>query len=943
MINKIAKMKMALFLLLGMGVMQSCEKDILSGQPEWLGNSIYETLQNGIQTSDGQTRSFNYTLRLIDDLGLGQSFSQTDSKTIFVCPDDVYEKWFTNNDWNVRSYEQLSEAQKKLLLNNSVVKNPYLLELMTDVAGNPPKENLCMRRETSSSILDTIYTISPEEMPAKDPLLNERIDTWAKYRDNGITIKVFKDNTSAPMIHFMKDFMVNKGINGTDLDVLTNHQTNDINQAWIDGKMVLDVNNGAAAGSDPKVTTCKNGYIYVVNGVIEASDNMAEIIRKQDDTKTWSKLINRFSVPVEAPVADQKLYNDEYGGNEKIYVLRYFSDNSQGRKLNVTPDNLIVNATLSFDPGWNHYMYTNSQGYDLHYDAGAMLVPKDDVLNSWFETSPLKEEYGSWEKVPPLTLSKLLNVNMLPSFTEAVPSKFHTIVDDAKMSMNVTPADIDRVVMGCNGVVYITNKVFAPAVYRSVVFPALTYQSKMSAIYYAIDTYEYGPYLNSMESQFAVLLPYNTSKPTRKPSDVGEPVPVLRYLAPYTYGQPKQMVYEFYYDTEGSEAKVKAKKFIGNIDATTGKFVYEGTASIMEEATDAEIKSLFSDMVNNFIIVGNVNASQRYYLTRAGSIMEYVDGKFRTGYMLDKNIAPIQPSEADTYGKSKNVENGTAYGVNPTDNDGDNACIYLTSPKSVYQILKENASFSKFFDYLAENGMDATVREQMDKTGELQSLLSASSSGASCAGVDGTNYNISTFDNFNYTVYVPSNVAIQNAINDGILPTFDDVKKQNTKAEREFVMKRILSFVRYHLQDNSIIYEGEPTDGEIKYETAKMDRRDKVENPDGTNRYFPVFVKNSTTGITVRGRYGTTCNVDRTTVDANTGKPCYNLFSREYWFKNKPSGTETTQLKVLEKKPEIYSSSNAVVHLIDGYLKYENTTWVDAFKAIFGHDPVVLP
>lgn len=927
MINKIAKMKMALFLLLGMGVMQSCEKDILSAQPEWLGNSIYETLQNGIETSDGKTRSFNYTLRLIDDLGLGQSFSQTDSKTIFVCPDDVYEQWFANNDWNVSNYEQLSTAQKKQLLNNSVIKNSYLLELMNDVSGNPPKENLCMRRETSSSILDTIYSITPEEMPAPDPLLNERIDTWAKYRDNGITIKVFKDNTSAPMIHFMKDFMVNKNINGTDLDVLTNHQTSDIEQAWINGKMVLDVNNGAAAGSDPKVTTCKNGYIYVVNGVIEASDNMAEIIRKQDDTKTWSKLINRFSVPVEAPAADQKLYSDQYGTDEKIYVLRYFSDNSHGSKLNMTPDNLMVNATLLFDPGWNQYMYTNSQGYDLHYDAGAMLVPKDDVLNSWFETSPLKEEYGSWEKVPPLTLSKMLNVNMLPSFTEAVPSKFGTIVDDAKMTMNVTPADIDRVVMGCNGVVYITNKVFAPAVYRSVVFPALTYQSKMSAIYYAIDKYEYGPYLNSMESQFAVLLPYNTSAPTRKPSETGDPVPVLRYLAPFTYGQSKQMVYEFYYDTEGSEVKVKAKKFIGNIDAS-GKFVYEATNPIIEEATDAEIKSLLSDMVNNFIIVGNVNETQKYYLTRAGSVMEYTGGKFKTGYMLEKGIDPIQPSAADTYGKSKNVENGTAYGVN-TD------CIYLTAPKTVYEILKENASFSRFFKYLAEDGMDANVRQQLDKTGELQSLLSANntSSGASCAGVDGKNYNISTFDNFNYTVYVPSNTAIQQAIDDKFLPTFDDVANQANKAEKEFVMKRILSFVRYHLQDNSIIYEGEPTNGEIKYETAKMDQV--------TKRYTFVNVTNSASGIKVSDLFGNTCNVDRTTIDATTGKPCYNLFSREYWFKNKPSGNETTQAAVLKNSPEIYSSSNAVVHLIDGYLKYDNTTWIDAFKAEFKHDPVL--
>ena len=942
MINKIAKMKMALFLLLGMGVMQSCEKEILSAQPEWLGNSIYETLQNGIETSDGRTRSFNYTLRLIDDLGLQQSFSQTDSKTIFVCPDDIYDKWFTNNDWNVSSYEQLSTSQKKQLLNNSVIKNSYLLELMNDVSGNPPKESLCMRRETSSSILDTIYTISPEEMPAKDPLLNENIDTWAKFRDDGKTIKVFKDNTSAPMIHFMKDFMVNKNINGTDLDVLTNHQANDIEQAWINGKMVLDVNNGAAAGSDHKVTTCKNGYIYVVNGVIEASDNMAEIIRKQDDTKTWSKLIDRFSVPVEAPAADQKLYSDQYGTDEKIYVLRYFSENSHGNTLNLTPENLKVPATLSFDPGWNQYMYKNSQGYDLHYDAGAMLVPKDDVLNSWFETSPLKEEYGSWDKVPPLTLSKMLNVMMLPSFTEAVPSKFHTIVDDAKMSMNVTPADIDRVVMGCNGVVYITNKVFPPAIYRSVVFPALTYQSKMSAIYQAIDKYEYTPYLNSMESEFSVLLPYNLAKPTKKSASSEDVEPVLRYLAPFTYGfdNDKQMIYEFYYDTDEG---LKANKMVGKIDAN-GKFIYEPTNSTLDEVTDNdEMESLLSDMVNNFIIVGNVNENpnQKYYLTRAGSVMEYDNGKFRTGYMLEKGMNPIQPKVEDIYGRSQNVENGTAYGINPVDNDGDNACIYLTASKSVYEILKEHDSFSKFLEYLTEVGMDASIRNKIGTEDSLKKLTTETyGTLIDCAGKE--NKNISTFDNFNYTVYVPSNNAIQKAINDKYLPTFDDVKNQaksETKSveKQRFVMLRILDFLRYHLQDNSIIYEGAPVD-DVKYETAKMDRL--------TRRFSSVSVINDASGIKVYGKgqkKEEACIVDRNTTDATTGKPLYNLFSREYWFKNKPKNSDTKS-NIRSKKPIIYSSSNAVVHLLDenvgdGYLKFDNTTWVDAFKAEFGEDP----
>ena len=91
MINKIAKAKLALMALLAVGALQSCEKDILVGQPEWLGNSIYERLQEGI---DG--KSFNYTLRLIDDLGQSEVLSQTGSKTLFVASDEDYDKWFAD-------------------------------------------------------------------------------------------------------------------------------------------------------------------------------------------------------------------------------------------------------------------------------------------------------------------------------------------------------------------------------------------------------------------------------------------------------------------------------------------------------------------------------------------------------------------------------------------------------------------------------------------------------------------------------------------------------------------------------------------------------------------------------------------------------------------------------------------------------------------------------
>ena len=110
-------------------------------------------------------------------------------------------------------------------------------------------------------------------------------------------------------------------------------------------------------------------------------------------------------------------------------------------------------------------MYTNTMGYDLHYDAGAMIVPTNDALNEWWNNSALKRQYQVWDSVPDLVLSKLLRVNMIDNFAEKVPSKFENILNDAKVEMGITTDHLVSCQMACNGVVYVVNKVFAPSAY----------------------------------------------------------------------------------------------------------------------------------------------------------------------------------------------------------------------------------------------------------------------------------------------------------------------------------------------------------------------------------------------------------------------------------------------------------------------------------------------
>lgn len=198
----ITRSAFAIGLVAGALSLQSCKDDLLTGQPSWLGNSIYEELKN--------QGNYQYTLRLIDDLGLTEKMSHTGSLTIFVADDATYDNWFKNNKWGVRSYDKLSIAQKKLLLNNQVINNAYLIELMSNVAATPPEKGLAMRRPTSASAFDSVYTMPYTKMSA-----NQKAWTW--YRNNHKNIILFRDghmgtsDITAPMIHFPPEFMQKNG------------------------------------------------------------------------------------------------------------------------------------------------------------------------------------------------------------------------------------------------------------------------------------------------------------------------------------------------------------------------------------------------------------------------------------------------------------------------------------------------------------------------------------------------------------------------------------------------------------------------------------------------------------------------------------------------------------------------------------------------------------
>ena len=843
-------------LLMAGGLFTSCDKEELYEQPAWLGNSIYERLQE-----DGH---YNYTVRLIDDLKQTDVLSQTGSKTLFVAQDSVYDHFFQKNNWGVSRYEDLTEAQKKLLFNSAMVNNAYLIELLSNVSGNPPMKGQCMRRETAASVFDSVSRCLPADMP--------NTEFWAKYKDEREGIVLLRDNTSKPMIHFLPVFMRNNKITDEDLSILTNGVSNTINDAWVNGKKV-----------SKRDITCKNGYIHEVDGLSTSADNMAEIIHSHANMSRFASLLDRFCAPYYDEAATKE-YNRLYNNQEKVYTLKYFSStsnigeygNSQSGELKTDPDGNTVDAFLSFDPGWSQYMYSNTAGRDLHYDAGAILVPKNEALDYWWNNDGkvLQDMYGAWENVPMKVLVKMLDINLVRSFTETVPSKFRNIVDNTtKVPLGIKREHVDSCFMGCNGVVYLVNRVFTPASYASVSFPALVNEQTMNVIYWAIENLDFEPYLNSMDSYYSFIIPTNNA--------------MVRYIDPCTYGSTTAILYEFYYDT-GSKT-VRARRY--NYDMKTQQIVTEGTE--LNEASDAQVQNRLRDLLDNLIIVGNIEDGHTYYRTKGGSVIKVGHNGNLTlagGLQIEND----QPINVETIYDQTRTGNGKSYIVNDV--------MPMTSQRSAYSILNGRENCTKFFELMLNGGAANT-------------LLKAKMGSYTCA-----DYNCSLFDAYNYTIYVPTDEEIEKWHNEGVLPYWSDYEAltaeqfggdaNKLKKARKLVADRILNFVKYHIQDNSVFIGGEPVT-EVKYETSTL-------NPKN-NRFYFVTVTADDNSLTIEDQLHNTHAV----VKGDN----YNLIGREYWIQNS-SNVNTTQL---------YNASDVVIHQIDGALFYEEaqkTKWKDEVDAL---------
>ena len=864
--------------------------------PSWLGGSIYEALKNpgSLQKGDEVILSgtYNNYLRLIDDLGYAETLSKTGSKTVFVANDEAFERFYADNQWGVKSYDDLTIAMKKQLLYASMLDNALLVEMLSNISGNsvdPIVQGMALKHITSANVVDTITHMAGE---ADMPLNN---DYWKKYYNKGIYLVM--DNTRPMMVHFTEEQMTTNGITtrgaDSDFEVVTGTPYDpDKHSAYIYRNKIVSAD-----------ITCKNGYIHQMSDVLVPPGNMAQVIRNNGESSLFSRMLDRFSAPF-YDGGTTRNYNDYAQANglpqiDSIFQMRYISNYSQGASLMKDPNGVTQEYGLTYDPGWNNY--DNGTGEDPYCDVAAMFVPTDSALAEFFingEGKFLMEEFGvkkggvalndrehlkqNIDSIPLQNVQQLVDNLMKRSFVGTVPSKFGQVMDEANDPMGISL-----------GVIYMLNKMFAPPSLVAVSAP-VTLKSNMRIMNVAVNdgkkskpldlNLNYYAYLLAMSANYAFFIPTD---------DAFE----RYYVDPSSLADAEPRALKFYYQNKSPFVYCSSWQCLKNADGQ-----WEIGDSI-GRVTASAFKSQFQDILNYHTIVLAEGESlgsngNKYYKTKHGGEIKFENGVVKSGAQIEGSV-PVS-SVTQVY----NQKNGKAYAIDH---------VIQAPQRSVLAVLEEDtattARFSEFLALCSDLDMDELMMFASDRLAEKNDVTKKFRYEAyhAFANKNGLTDNVNYFNSYNYTVYAPDNDAMQKAYAQG-LPTWNDIKalyepvKEQYEAEKSAkaispeiqavrdkalaMVETINDFIRYHFQDNSVYADNVIDEG--IYATACTDTL-------GIRQRLTVSGANGR--LTVTDRSGQTV-----TVDATSTSKLVNVMTRDY--------------ELNKKSHVINSSSFAVVHQI---------------------------
>lgn len=826
-------------------------------EPSYLGASIYNYME--------QDGNYHYFLKLINDLNYKDVLAQTGSKTLFPAKDDAFERFFQNNPYGVKSYDGFSAAQKRYIMNVSMINMAYLSNMLSNVSssGNGLGEGLALRRNTANTYLDSISFVKDEAL-FSNPF-------WNRFESKGLYL--VDNDAPAPIVHFTTPNMLTQGITDHDFSILNNgtQYTND--DIYVNGIKIVK-----------KDIICKNGYVHVLGDLMIPAKNMAQIIRDNGETNLFNTLLNKFCMPYYVDNISQAAHNFYNGStparpiiptSDSLFVKRYFTSTNNQDAYGKTLTNY---GLLYYDPTDNGYTPSS-----LQQDMGAMFVPTDDAMNNYINSDTgryLKDAYGSWTNIPTPVLALFLKNHQKKSFLNSLPHSWPTMTDESSVKMNVLESDIKKTYIGNNGAVYISGAVYPPVDYQCVYASALT--SNITTIMnWGIQdaTMKFYLYLRSMENMYNLIVPVDNAFGNYRDPIAWAKGPTYREIWSFNYMTNNNMVYADVYNVDSNGNKGTINRHLTN-----------------SSSDQAIIRNRLRDIIEMHIVVGlkvgnnmsgYIDDGNTLYAQTMGGATLKISGKQDNTQMtgggdLEQSVAPAGIVNNSLTGQKMRYDsgNGRTYFVDK---------IIQDPISSVFTVLGEHSEYTAFFNLLKGDDRVFTYFQADKDIIPVFNLKNMS-------GSSGLGYVVNSFNNFRYTVFVPTQQALNDAFAaDSNLFTWDQIANETDYNLKKTKTLYLLNFLKYHFMDNSIFINGIPMTN-MQYDTAARD---------ASGKFYKLTLNSSGSNLQITST-SSTANVIQTV-------GIYNQMARDYIVDNGD----------YMKANNIVSSSRAVIHLIDTALKFQ--------------------
>lgn len=734
-------------------------------RPETLEPPIYQVLE--------ERGNFKSLTALIQKGGYAETLDGAGYWTMFAPNDEAFDQYF--KELGIAGVNAIDSGAARAMVQYWLVYNAFEEDRLDDYqatannAGWTP--SIAFRRRTA------YYTGFYKDTG----LSNRSVVAVASNRNNVASSLtgnyVAQDDNNKYITYFTKDFMSASNLSASDYNYFyPNSEYTGFNVA--EAKVVN------------KNIMAENGVIHEVDKVITPLMSIDEYIRTKPQYSTFRALLNRLYTNNMV----QFIYNADMtrryqvltGKNDSVFVKAYSS-------------------LLSFSP--NNENHLKVEEHDGQKDCWTIFIPDNEAVDAYIK-EVLCANYPSLDQMPIDIIADFLNSHL---FATAVwPSKFSVTRNKFSEPARFDPfADIIERKILSNGILYGTNKVQEPDVFRTVYSKA---------------------YLHPGYSMMTRLLNVSGLRLLIAKSNV----PVNLFLI------PDQVFAEAGYSYNVSKDQFEYKP-AGGSSTTNG--VYDRLVRIAKTCVFFEYSKQLTESLSGEGIVKSGDAGVE------GDYIIFEDNKVFTAGLLDAGKYAVVDS-------SKIAANGKVYFLSELP-------IHTEKPVGFHIKnlgLDKSSPYNHFWEYLSKAVFfNATTND--------------------IAGLTGFS-----------TVFVPTNEAILQAVNDGLLPGTGTApnKTPNFNPSDVAGKEQVRKFLQYHMMYAHTVV------------------------PDGSlepNTVFETYLKDDE---------GTAIRVTLNNAVDNSNRTTVSLLDN--YNRTKP-GTDKQYAQIMVQASNNLSN-RCVIHLIDKYLNY---------------------